>query len=142
MKTIETLIKVSKYALDDKRKVLSAHLDELEALQARRRALDEEMRAEQAMAKTDPGLAFTYGQYANALIDRREKLEGDILVKNREVEIAREEVQEAFEELKRYEITLQQIEAEEARERARIEQEELDEMGLNAFRRRQAGQGE
>ncbi|MCR9257479.1 MAG: hypothetical protein NXI16_15430 [Alphaproteobacteria bacterium] len=137
-KTIETLIKVSKYALDDKRKVLAAHFEELALLERKRKAIDEELAAEQAAARDDPSIGITYGLYANAIITRRDKLDADILVKNREVEIARDDVQEAFEEVKKYELALDRIRAEQAKERARIEEEELNEMGLNGFRRKQA----
>lgn len=138
MKTIETLIRVSKFELDEKRRVLSGHLDEEDALLEKRRKLDEELVREQETAKAFPDMAITYGSFANQIIARRDKLDGQIVVKRRETELAREEVQIAFEEVKKYEITLERMKAEEAKERAKVEQEELDEMGLNAFRRADA----
>ena len=137
-KTIETLIKVSQYALDDKRKVLAAHFEELALLERKRQAIDEELAAEQAAARDDPSIGITYGLYANAIIARRDKLDGDILVKNREVELARDDVQEAFEEVKKYELALDRLREAQAKEQARIEEEELNEMGLNGFRRKKA----
>ena len=135
-KTIETLIKVSQYALDDKRKVLAGHFEELALLERKRKAIDEELAAEQAAARDDPSIGITYGLYANAIITRRDKLDADILVKNREVELARDDVQEAFEEVKKYELALDRIREEQAKEMARIEEKELNEMGLNGFRRK------
>jgi len=39
--------------------------------------------------------------------------------------------------VKKYELTLEQIERAAAKEQARVEEEELNEMGLNSYRRKQ-----
>ena len=139
MKTVQTLVRVSQYALDEKRKVLVLHLDELETLRARRQDIEDELVKEQAAARAAPDIAITYGGYASNVIHRRAELDREIVVKQREAELAREEVQEAFEELKKYEITLERLKLERARELAKIEQDDLDEMGLNGYRRKSEG---
>jgi len=79
-KTIETLIKVAQYALDDKRKVLAGQLEDLAVLERKRQAIDDELASEQAAARDNPAINITYGLYANAIIARGDQIANDILV--------------------------------------------------------------
>ena len=77
--------------------------------------------------------------YAVAVAERRRTCQQSIAGVETEIEAARAEIEEVFQELKRYEQGLRSQQDREAKKRARREQTTLDEVGLNAAtRRRQA----
>ena len=139
-KGVPTLIRLNEWTVDEKRRVLGARLKELDDLEAGLRDLERELVTEQAMAASAPDSAgFLYGNYANQVIHRREQLHSNIKSKEEEVVVARESLSDAYRELKKYEVVNESRIRREATERARKDQIELDELGLQAktFRERQ-----
>ena len=67
---------------------------------------------------------------------RREDLNQGILRMEEQVAEAREKLNDAYRDLKKYEIVQESRETREALELARREQETLDEIGLQAYRRK------
>ncbi|MBT5110825.1 MAG: flagellar FliJ family protein [Rhodospirillaceae bacterium] len=135
MKGIESLIKLHKFELDEKRRTLK----ELETAQANIvgaiDALETQIINEQNSARISE-VVYAYGAFADASIKRREALQQSLAVSTREVEAARDVVTESFGELKKYEITKA------ARDRA-LEQEAnrregifLDELGITVHSRK------
>ena len=136
MKGLKSLIRLHKFRLDERRR----GLQELETLRLRLDAalvrLEAEVRAEKRTVETAPEMAFAFADYAASARDRRDKLVDSIDETKQQIEQAREAVNEAFQELKKYEITQANRERMAARRAARLEQAELDEVGLNVYRRR------
>jgi flagellar protein FliJ len=136
VKGLAALIRLHTWRLDEKRREL-ADLQRLEDqfLEDGRR-LEAEVVAEQEFAKTSDSGSFSYGGFAVGVIERRKRLEASIAEVRRRIEDKRAEVAEAFQELKRYEIT----QAERLkRERAEVErrtQASLDEISLIQHQRR------
>lgn len=136
MKGLAALIRLHNWRLDEKRREL-ADLQRLEDqfLEDGRR-LDAEVAAEQEFAKTSDMGSFSYGGFAVGVIERRKRIEASIAEVRRRIDDKRAEVAEAFQELKRYEIT----QAERLkRERAEVErraQANLDEISLIQHQRR------
>jgi chromosome segregation ATPase len=139
VKGLPTLIRLHRWRLDEKRKQLAA-LERLAAkLREQRRRLEEELRAEQDVARSLTGAEFTYAAYAKAVVQRRETLPRSIAEAEGQIERVMAEVTEAFRELKRYEVAQANRERAAEEEAARREQAVLDDVGANVYRRRETG---
>ena len=133
---LHTLIRLSRWKLDEKRRALA----ELQALADRLAGeagrLESEVQAEQQVARESVEAGYGYANFARHAIERRRRLAQSIAEVSRQIEAATEEMGEAFQELKRFELTQ---EGRDRREQARLRQREsaaLDEMALTGFRRR------
>jgi flagellar protein FliJ len=136
MSALESLIRLHRWQIDERKR----HLADLEALAAklreeqRRLALEEER--EQAVATASTEAAYAYAGYAHGLIERRRKLLQSLAEIDGQVAKAREALAEAFQEVKRYEITAaSRLRQQQIREQKR-QQRTLDELGVEAYRRR------
>lgn len=139
MSALESLIRLHRWQIDERKR----HLADLEALAAklreeqRRLALEEER--EQAAASASPEGAYAYAGYAHGLIERRRKLVQSLAEIDGQVAKAREALAEAFQEVKRYEITAAtRLRQQQLREQKR-QQRTLDELGVDTYRRRTNG---
>lgn len=136
MSVIEKLIRFHKFDLDEKRRNLR-DLEEQEArVQDAIDRIDQEIESEQAFARGTADFAPYYGGYATRTKERREALEVELGKAHGEVEEAREIVVQAFEELKKYEITKDQDDHRIYLEEERQGRVELDEIALTGHRRK------
>lgn len=137
-KDLQSLIRLHRWIVDEKRRKLGDLLKMLDDLQTRARRLEEELVHEQKIARESPeGAGITYAEYAKVVIDRRERLAASIVEVERLVAAAREDLNEAYRDVKKYEVAQDLREKREAEEAARKEQIVLDEIGLQGFRQRQ-----
>ena len=134
MKSRETLIRLRKFQVDEKRRKVAqieAMVAEFERMAA---DLDREIQAEQDRAGIhDPG-HFAYPTYAKAAMQRRENLQRSADDLKVQLEGASAALAEAFEEMKKVELL---DERDQMRERAgeqMREQAELDRIGLMRHR--------
>jgi len=135
VKGLRTLIRVRRRQLDEKRRELK-DLEHLAAeLNGRLASLATELRDEQVQARESVEVGFSYGGYAQAVITRRENIEESLVAVGQQVADAREEVRIAFQELKRYEMTLESRERVAIARRAQREQRAMDELALDRHRR-------
>jgi len=133
-----TLIRLNEWTVDERRRELSDVLNSLAVLEESLERLRTEVLREQEFVKNSPEEAgFFYGNYANNVIHRRADLNQGIVRMERDVAVARERVNEAYRDLKKYEVAQETRNLEQAQEEAREEQIELDELGLQAYRQRQ-----
>ena len=139
MSALESLIRLHRWQTDERKR----HLADLEALAAklreeqRRLALEDER--EQAAASASPDAAYAYAGYAHGLIERRRKLLQSLAEIDGQVAKASEALAEAFQEVKRYEITAAtRLRQQQLREQKR-QQRTLDELGVETYRRRTNG---
>ena len=86
------------------------------------------------MAASSPEFGFTYNGYANSFIFRRDKLHQSIAEIEEELRGARQLVQEAYQEVKKYEIVHERNSRKEYELELRREQVALDEAGLQMHR--------
>jgi len=139
MKTLDRLIQISAFELDQARQKLvdlqAAH-DDL-ANQVMR--LDSQMADEMTAARDDPALTASIGNYLRATRARQATLRASMRDLEAEIEPAREVVSEAFRENKRFTHVRDNRLAEVKKRRQRREQEDLDEMGLQLTRRKNSG---
>ena len=139
MRGVEGMIRLQKWNLDEKRREL-VELEEMrDDLQAKVRALEEEVIREQKTAAKSVVVSL-YGSYARAVIDRRDVLEKSICEMEPVIEAKKDEVAIAFQELKKFEIARDRAAQRTRYEAARKEQILLDDMATDMYRRsKQAG---
>ena len=138
MRTLETLIRLHRHQLDEKRRAVTA-LEDLRAdLLGQREKLEAELVREQEIAKKVEVGAFAYAGFARGVISRREKLQGSLAELEARIAAAQEEVANAFQDLKRHEIALAAKQRRQREETERRNQIELDEVSLEIHRRRSA----
>jgi flagellar protein FliJ len=136
MSAIESLIRLYRWQLDERKR----HLADLEGLAVRLRddeqRLEEENAREQALVATSPEAAYVYAGYARNLIERRRKLRQSQAEVAQQITEARDALADAFQEVKRYEITAANRARLETERDERRQQQVMDGLGIDAFRRR------
>src|SRR5262249_2760697 len=134
MKSRETLIRLKKFQVDEKRRKvmqIEGMIAEFDRMAA---DLDREILAEQERAGIHDPAHFAYPTYAKAALNRRDNLKRSADDLKGQLEDARAALAEAFEELKKVELL---DERDQMRERAgeqMREQAELDRIGLMRHR--------
>lgn len=137
-KNLNTLIRLNDWTVDERRRELGEVLRALAELEDGLERLRQEVVKEQNAAMASPAEAgFFYGNYAQAVIGRRQTLDEGIRRMEAQVAAAREQLNEAYRELKKFEVAQKTRDQREARELARREQGVLDEIGLTLFRLKQ-----
>ncbi len=135
---LNTLIRLNEWTVDERRRELGDVLASLAELESGLQRLREELAREQGAVQASPEEAgFFYGNYAQAVIERRHHLNAGIARMEEEVAQARDKLNEAYRELKKFEVAQDLRDTQEARELARKEQIDLDELGLQAYRLKQ-----
>ncbi|MBD8893776.1 flagellar export protein FliJ [Roseibium litorale] len=132
MKTRDSLIRLKRFQVDDKRR----QLGQIEAMIAEfnRMAdeLDDQIRSEQErVGITDVG-HFAYPTFAKAAATRRDNLRNSALELDEQLERARDELNEAIEELKKFEQLEERDQQRERSAQEAAEQDQLDEIAGRA----------
>ena len=139
MSAIDSLVRLHRWQLDEHRRQL-ADLDLLaQKLRAEKLRLAEEEASEQNAAGASLEAATAYGGFARHLIERREKIEQSIAAVEQQIATAREALAETYQEVKRYEIALANRVTQRRKRSERQQQRTLDEVGIDAYRRRTGG---
>lgn len=134
-KDLNTLIRLNEWTVDQRRRELGEVLGSLAELETGLERLREEVVKEQGAAQAAPEEAgFFYGNYAQAVIGRRDRLNDGIAKMEAQVAEAREKLNAAYRELKKFEVAQETRDTRAAKELARREQEAQDELGLQTFR--------
>jgi len=140
MSALPTLIRVAKWTMEEKRRTLAGLESLMANLRANRQQLEQELEREQRSARHDDEALVFYGNYARAVIIRRETLERSMAELQEKIDVAHQEVTEAFQAVRRYEIVWERHQEREAAEERRKDQHTIDEMAAEMVRRRKAGQ--
>jgi len=131
---LKTLIKLNSWGVDQKRRKLGEIMRLIDSLEAQSRNLESELVLEQQAAAASPEEAgFIYGNYANAVILRRQRIASSVAQAEAEANDARDDLAQAYRDLKKYETVQANRLAEEKKEEARKEQIDLDEIGLQGY---------
>jgi len=137
-KGLKSLIRLSAWSVDEKRRALGAVQDELVTAEQMRDALEQEIQHEQLTAEQSPHEAgLYYGNYIHQCLQRRDQIAQNILDIQNRVSQAREELSEAYLEQKKYETVEKNRKEKEDREQDRKQQIVLDELGLQNHTRQQ-----
>jgi flagellar FliJ protein len=129
MKSRETLIRLKKFQVDEKRRRVAQIEGMIAEFDRMAGDLEREIKTEQDRAGIhDPG-HFAYPTYAKAAIQRRENLKRSADELRVQLDSAKEQLAEAFEELKKVELLDERDQNRERAEEAAREQAELDAVG-------------
>ena len=139
MSVLNRLVRYHRHQLDEKRRTLRTLEERVVSIEGEIAQLDESVVAEQRTASRFSEALGAYGGFARAALDRRGALLGSLAEARSAVDAAREELLDAFAEVKRYEISLEHQEQRDRDEQERIRQAQLDEAALNLYRRRDRG---
>jgi flagellar protein FliJ len=136
MSTLDSLIRLHRWQLDERRRQL-AELDALgEKLRQEQARLAAEEKSEQAAAASSREASAAYGNYAKRLIERRGRLKESLGSVEQQIGEAREALAETYREVKRYEIASANRAMQQRKREARQQQRVLDELGIETHRRK------
>ncbi len=136
MTAIDSLIRLHRWQLDERRRQL-AELETLaEKLRGEEMRLLAEQSGEQDAASSSTEAASAYGAYAAHVIEKRRKIAQSLASVEQQVALAREALSDSYREVKRYEIAAATRAAQQRKRVARLQQRALDEIGGEAHRRR------
>jgi flagellar export protein FliJ len=133
MKSHETLIRLKKFQVDEKRRnvaQIEAMIAEFDRIAAE---LDREIKTEQERAGIHDPAHFAYPTYAKAAIGRRENLHRSACELKVQLDDAKAVLGEAFEELKKVEMLDERDNAREKAEESAREQAELNRIAAMGF---------
>jgi len=130
MKSRETLIRLKKFQVDEKRRKVSQIETMIAEFDRMAGDLDREIQVEQDRTGIhDPG-HYAYPTYAKAAMARRQNLRNSANELKTQLDDAKGLLQEAFEELKKVELLDERDQARERAENDAREQADLDSVGL------------
>ncbi len=142
MSALGSLVRVHNWALNEKRQTLGG-LEELgEKLRNDLEDLEAELRREQTAATGSIEGTIAYPAFLAAALERRKRLRVSIANLDLGIEAAREEVREAYQEVKKYELARDNHERRERDKLALRERKALDELGATLHQRKKMDQGE
>lgn len=137
MSSLKTVIRLYKLQLDEKRRVLAELQNLGDRLKAEIERLREEIVQEQQTARDDFAVSFTYANFAQAALERGRRLGESLAQVEVQIAAATEQMAEAYQELKRFELAEEERLKREKEKLKRKEANMLDETALVGFRRRQ-----
>lgn len=139
-KSLQVLIRLRKWDVDEKQRALGVLIREEEGVIDRQRKLEDSLvRESQFTAKADPLQRTTFEPFVRRCMAQRELLQRHLDDVRKRIAAAQAELAEAYRRLKTFEITQKARDAAEQAEENRLEQIALDEMGLELHRRRESG---
>ncbi len=137
MADLEALIRVRRHAVEQKQKFLAELYKQADELEGQKETMLTTL-AEERKKVDEMGVEALgyFGHYSEAVRGRVEDINEAMKKLNNRINIAREDMRDAFAELKKVEITQERREAEEDKELKKKESDLLDEVALEGYRRR------
>ena len=130
MKSRETLIRLKKFQVDEKRRKVAQIEGMIAEFERMAADLEREIKAEQDRAGIHDPAHFAYPTYAKAALARRENLKHSADELKIQLDDAKTALGEAFEEMKKVELLDERDQMREREEAEAREQAELDAIGL------------
>src|SRR6266568_1207708 len=130
MKSRETLIRLKKFQVDEKRRKVAQIEGMIAEFERMGIDLEREIKTEQERTGIHDPAHFAYPTYAKAAMQRRENLKRSADELKVQLDDAKGALGEAFDELKKVELLDERDQARERAEQAADEQSELDGIGL------------
>lgn len=142
MANLKSLIKLRRHNVDEKQKFLANLYREVEMIEASKNTLIERLRTERDVLDKSGILEMYayFGRFSQNIQRMLERLNEEKKKLETRIVIAQDDVREAFASMKRIEIVQREREREEKKEQADKETRELDEIGIDGFRRKEEEQ--
>ncbi len=138
MSALNTLIRMHRWQLEEKRRFLAGLEAMLSDFTSKVNNLERQLRREQVFAAGAHEASYSYASFAEETIRRRENLKKSIAELDDQIFEAHDEVATAFQSVKRFEIVLEKKLQREREEAARVEQANENEVALEMYRRNRA----
>lgn len=135
MSALNSLVRLHTWGLNEKRQKLAELEGYADRLRDELGALEREMETERHAAGASLEGTAAFPAFVAAALERRRRLRESVANMEHALEAAREEVNAAYRELKKYQLAYDNHLLREAEETARREQGELDEIGVDLHRR-------
>jgi len=133
-KGLSGIIRLHKWQVDEKRRQIT----ELEVMRGelveKLAKLLSDLETEKDNLSKSNVVDINYANYASNVMSRRENLQASINEVDVSIENMKDELSEAFKELKKYEIVEQRAVEREKHEQKKREQDRLDEISINMYR--------
>ncbi len=139
MANLLSLIKLRKHTVDEKQKVLAELYRQIETIEQSKNALLERLRVERA-ALDRSGMLEMYayfGRFSQNIQRMIERLNAEKAKLEIRIQIAQDDVREAFANVKRIEIVQKERERVEQKNTDDKETREMDDIGIDGFRRKE-----
>jgi len=138
MANLKPLIKLRKFQVEEKQKILAALLREVEKFEGHKRQLLVQIKEERKTAEdsNDYETLASYRMYAQNARLKIQYYDLEINKYNMLISKAQEDMREAFSEQKKIEIIQENRELEEEREENRKDSSRMDEVGLESYIRK------
>ena len=137
MADLEPLIRVRKHAVEQKQKFLAELYRQAEEMESQKTTLQETLKEERKKVDEMGVEALGYfGAYSEAVRERISDIEESMIKLNNRIEVARDDMARAFEDLKKIEITQDRRTEEERKAQDKKESDQLDEIALDGYRRK------
>jgi flagellar export protein FliJ len=130
MKSRETLIRLKKFQVDEKRRKVAQIEGMIAEFDRIAGDLEREIKTEQDRAGIHDPAHYAYPTYAKAAMQRRENLKRSVSELRTQLDEAQAHLGEAFEELKKVELLDERDQMRERAEENAREQAELDAIGM------------
>lgn len=138
MADLDSLIRLRKHTVDQKQKYLAGLYREAEELEQQKQSLRDQLARERELVEQQEILEALsyYGHFANGVRTQIASLDHELEVMEQRINAAREELREAFSEMKKIEITARRRAEEASRAEQKKEDQELDEIAIDGYRRK------
>lgn len=142
MADLDPLIRYRKHIVDEKRRFLSQLYREMEQLELQKKVIESQMEREITLAAEmgTPEAQAYLGLYLEGARRKIKALNVSLAKMETRVAAAQEDIRAAFAELKKIEIIQRNREEEEAAALKRKEDQTLDEIAIEGYRRRLGGE--
>jgi len=130
---LDTLIRLRRQEINETRRKLVELQEELDRLQKHAAQLRISLVAEQ-LPGADPEAGYTYNSFAQATMHKEDVLALQMRELDEEISGITDQLHEAFQGLKRFEIVAERAAERKKREAGKREQEAIDEIALDRFR--------
>jgi flagellar FliJ protein len=131
MRSRDTLIRLKRFQVDEKRRRVAQTESMIADFERMCADLDREIASEEAKSGISDTSHFAYPTYAKAAMTRRDNIRQSIANLQIQLEQARAELQDAYEELKKVEILDDREHSRDRSVKAMRDQLEMDRIGLN-----------
>lgn len=131
MKSMESLIRLARFKVEELQKQMAALNTSRAGLEDKCRQLEDSVPGEQVAAATSREGYVAYGSYAQAVIKRKQNLRASIAEVDEQIVRLRGELEEAFQELKKFELMEEKRVALARAHMKKREQDQMDEMAQN-----------
>lgn len=141
MKTLDSLIRLNRWQLDEKRRALVELETLIGSLHDERRRVEEALARERQILTDDPDPTIGFGAFLDAIKGRRAAIDQSIAQAQAKLDALREDIADAFQDLKTVETAEEDRVRRAALVRKRRDGAALDEIALTRYLRHRGGRG-